>query len=574
MNKKPKIIIDEPQVSSEEIKSRRDFEGLVQQVPAGLKPWYKSPWVMASAAAVVIAVSTIGLWPGGEKDGLTNDENQNNVEVVDENPLASIEKKSIKPPVPELDIPFNKYPTNGEKETVIEHHTGSQITIPAHAFLDREGNEVKGDIRIEYREFHDVVDQVLCGIPMTYEHEGSEHQFESAGMMQIFAYQGDQRVFLDPDKPINVKMRSNYKGDHYNLYEFDTAAGEWIDIGKDEVVIEKADEGSGVPPTDFFAGMDNEKPTHEKIVPEQKRKVDVAKDELTVIKRDIAKIEDTKPISPKKANPKRYSFDIDIDPKEFPELKNFTQLLFEVDPKSRFEANYYETQWTDIELASKENGTYEMTLWRGKAKKSFEVYPVFDEKNFAAAKRQFENNMKQYKGDLAQRRKDEKDKQKELKDLIEKMENAYAERMEAIKKQQEQARTIYASQDKVYRVFQAKNFGTFNCDSPQKWPKGCTIFARYEIPGMDSLYFNQLVLVERGRNMYFTLSGMRSRRYNVNPSEKNVVWGITRDGDLAYTSDEDFEGLQKGIEHKRQFKLNIVRRDELTAQKIKEVLNI
>ncbi len=573
MNKKPKIIIDEPQVSSEEIKGRQDFEGLVQQVPAGLKPWYKSPWVMASAAAVVIAVSTISLWPGGNDDNLTNDENQNRIEAVEENQLATLEKKTIKPPVPELDIPFNKYQTNGNKETVIEHFTGSEITIPAHAFIDREGNEVKGDIRIEYREFHDVVDQVLCGIPMTYEHEGSEHQFESAGMMQIFAYQGDQRVFLDPEKPINVKMRSNYKGDHYNLYEFDTAAGEWLDIGKDQVVIES---GSDPEPAQDYADnvKDVEQMTVAQVVPQESKRVDVAKDELAVIKKDISSMEKTKPVSPKKANPKRYSFDIDIDPKEFPELKNFTKVLFEVDPKSRFEANYYETQWTDIELSSKENGLYEMTLWRGKTKKSFEVYPVFDEKNFASAKRQFENDMKQYKTDLAQRRTDEKNKQKELKDLIERMEDAYAARMAAIKKQQEQVRTIFASQDKVYRVFQAKNFGTFNCDSPQKWPKGCTIFAKYDVPGSDSLYFNQLVLVERGRNMYFTLTGMKRMRYDVNPSENNVVWGITKDGDLAYTSDVDFSGLRKGRDHKKQFNLNIVKKDELTALKIKEVLNI
>ena len=65
----------------------------------------------------------------------------------------------------------------------------------------------------------------------------------------------------------------------------------------------------------------------------------------------------TQPSKPKSSKNKDRQFDLDIDPKEFPELKSYSSLTFEVDKNDRnFSADVYEIEWEDISLSEKEKG--------------------------------------------------------------------------------------------------------------------------------------------------------------------------------------------------------------------------
>lgn len=569
MAKKPTIKIDEPKVPSSEIKSRENFDQLMKNVAAPAKMWYKSSWFMGSAAAALVT-ATVLIWsPWAEK---TN----NTLSAKEEGPGSEVDTvhvavKKIDPPLKQADVPFSSYTLNAQNPEVITHVTGTKITIPSDAFIDREGNTIQGDVRIEYREMHDVADLVLCGIPMTYEENGAEKTFESAGMMQIYAYKDDKRVFLNPDKPFEVKMRSYYEGDEYNLYEFDTVQGAWEDIGKADILVDNAAEE----PTNLEYENTGEDSMIVK-APEEHAEAKKLSGELAEIKKDIQGIEKEKPIKPVKANPQRYNFDIDIKPEEFPELKGFKGMLFEVAPTSKFDANFYDTQWTDIRFDKVSTGKYRVTLWKGKVKKAVEVYPVFNDENYAAAMADFENKMQVYKRDLNNRLAEEEAKRKAYEQTIARLQAEQEARMKELEKQMEIFRKQESTRNKIYRVFQANNFGTYNCDSPKNWPIGNRIIASYSKEDGTPLAFNQVVLVERGRNIYFTLGNQSSSTnkayFEYNPASDNLIWGITEDGNLAYF--DDFTHAEKTGQRKVNFRMKVIPGKDLTSSDIKEILQI
>ncbi|HKC68013.1 MAG TPA: hypothetical protein VKG26_07265 [Bacteroidia bacterium] len=84
---------------------------------------------------------------------------------------------------------------NTKKDTILVYKTGSQIKIPANAFVGKNGKEIKGTVKIKYREFHNVGEILLSDIPMTYDSAGKQMYFESAGMFDISANQDGNPFF-------------------------------------------------------------------------------------------------------------------------------------------------------------------------------------------------------------------------------------------------------------------------------------------------------------------------------------------------------------------------------------------
>lgn len=112
-------------------------------------------------------------------------------------------------PFDHLDVEFHEYIYQNNTQNIFNFHTGSIIKIPPGAFIDKNGNNVREDITIHYREFHSVADIIASGINMNY----NEGQFETAGMFEIRAFKNGEELQLKPDKEITVNLAS-YKGDN------------------------------------------------------------------------------------------------------------------------------------------------------------------------------------------------------------------------------------------------------------------------------------------------------------------------------------------------------------------------
>lgn len=122
------------------------------------------------------------------------------------------------------------FTVNAEEGAMLPQSSGTVISIPPDAFVDKNGNVVKGAIDVAYREYRDPVDFLLGNIPMTVPTKNGTQPFNSAGMFRITAMQGDQQVFLGNGKDIHLDFAVTQNLPDLNFYRFDTLNGKWTEL--------------------------------------------------------------------------------------------------------------------------------------------------------------------------------------------------------------------------------------------------------------------------------------------------------------------------------------------------------
>ena len=120
-----------------------------------------------------------------------------------------------------IDVQFNAWEMDAGKARVFKLKNGSNIHVPASAFVDKYGRKVKGKVEIKYREFHNAADIIASGIPMHYDSAGTRYHFESGGMFEIRGNQNGEPVYLANNKAIDVNMVSYNKDKNFNHYYLD-----------------------------------------------------------------------------------------------------------------------------------------------------------------------------------------------------------------------------------------------------------------------------------------------------------------------------------------------------------------
>lgn len=314
-----------------------------------------------------------------------------NFQPNSQNNTAEIIKEEIedfiKPAFNDFNIPFNQFIFNAEIGDTIYYESGSILVFPPNAFLDKDGKLIKGEVKITYRELSDPIDFFISGIPMDYDSNGVKYTFESAGMMEMYGYQNDEPIFVNPQSKPEINLASKTTDNAHNLYYLDTLQRKWINKGKDVIsVIDETQES-----------------------------------EKTA---DLTRIESSKNIiptppflleKPNKPSGKMPMFSIDIEPGSVPELQAYNHLLFEVDKDEKnYDANQSKIKWSDVTVEkSTIKGKYLVTFIKGTKKLTYLTRPVFEGKSYDEALSLFESKKKEYDNLLSKRIEKEK-KQKEL----------------------------------------------------------------------------------------------------------------------------------------------------------------
>ncbi len=140
---------------------------------------------------------------------------------------------SVKPPIKDVEVQKIYAKVSTEKPAVISYpRSGTKISVPANAFVDAKGNEIKGNVSIDYREFRDAADFIASGIPMSFSSNDNMNFFKSAGMFEINASQNGQEVFLKPTAKVSVNFASTDNTSDYTFYEFKDSQNKWVPIGQ------------------------------------------------------------------------------------------------------------------------------------------------------------------------------------------------------------------------------------------------------------------------------------------------------------------------------------------------------
>ena len=166
---------------------------------------------------------------------------------------------------------------------------------------------------------------------MDYDSAGITYTFESAGMLDIKAYQGESPLQLAENKTIDFQFNSTSSENDFNFYSLNKETGEWAIENQAINVIKK----------------DNDDEVQPKITKHKSSK----------------KIEE--PTAPVKQNKAKYSLNLAVNKKNYPELEKYEGIIFEINEKNKkFDPIIYKIQWEDASLSDskiKDNYTLQIT---------------------------------------------------------------------------------------------------------------------------------------------------------------------------------------------------------------------
>lgn len=323
-------------------------------------------------------------------------------ETTVDNTLVLEKKSTITPPFENIKMPFASYTIDPLLGGKIELENGTKISIPANAFVDKKGNPVEKPVDICYREFHTIADVMASGIPMGYDSAGVHADFATAGMFEIRALdKNKEQLELASSKNIDVKMASFTNGAGYNIYHFKEKNvqneavsqagmfGTLLQIAPIQTTKEVTLE------TAVIQGKWIYKSSPEVAINEEKKAL---ADSLLTTENVI------QPTEPLAFNKDAYTFDLNFDVKEFPELEGFENIFWQyvgTDQKSNPATNELMTQvkeWNDIKLKASETkqGVYNMTLTSGSKVFVTQIAPMLKGKNLEKAQAKFAKKMAKF----------------------------------------------------------------------------------------------------------------------------------------------------------------------------------
>ncbi len=443
----------------------------------------------------------------------------NNYFGLKENASVSNKKEIIKnrinKPLKNIEIPFGEFRHHPKDSVTINTKLKSIINIPKDAFLSQNGELFSDSVMIKYRKFETVSAIFLSGIPMIYDSASVEYHFESAGMFEIRAYDLAGNVLnVNPQSRIEIEMSSSNSDLKFNQYYL-TNDSVWEYLGrKNPIVLTESN-------SKLF---ENRNAIIKSQIKKSKQKAD------SVLKANLPKI-------PKTADNDRFALNLEFNPKSFPELAPFDNILFEVLPNNpEFKLQEVKENWNDIELIKREE-KYFLILFKNGKKRTINVQPVVSEGiNIQKAKEVYDKLLLNFSAD-----KTNLYHSIQLKiDSLQKINKQLTDSVKTInlieKSSAYQISEQFKNESKVYRIFSVNNFGIYNSDCPSNLPRGRTLESPIFVDKenvKDTLVFTTMFIAEYGKNALYRLYAGFNDVVSYNPKNKTVLWGVTKKNKLA-----------------------------------------
>ncbi len=459
----------------------------------------------------------------------------------------------ISPPDSSLNVPFANYFIDGEKGGTIYHYSGSVLYFPPLSVVDENGQPVKGNIQINYREFSDPLDFFVSGIPMDYDSAGKKYNFESSGMCEINAVKDGKNLYINQAAQPVINLSTSNENNLHNLYFLDTMNRRWEFLGKDKITAVK-----------------------DLVKTESNNASEVSREKNKLIK----------PVAPIKRgdNP---VFSIEIEPGSFEELLVYNGVKMEVIDESNYRRSDAEEHWDDMKLEhSSVEGIYNITFINSNRKVTYKVRPVLSGNDYDAALKIFNQQNVVYQQALKNRITSEKsysdsissinkkEQQKwetennennklnamilernkymrkimelkiRLSDTVDARQSKLAKEaakqfellQEELKKDQEKYSQDLSKNNEIIRSFSINRFGIWNCDHPMIPNLEIPLFAKFETKSGKELFSLRPSVVYKGFNGITSFTGQVIR---VIPGTENMIWSYYK-GIFYYFSFQDF----------------------------------
>lgn len=518
----------------------KDFEKVMDKYRFIKKPFYKSPYFIGGGFIGVALVVFL----------ILNSTIKEPIKTLNNDSYYAEYKSPINEGINyefiEVDIK--------DKQVSIKTISGSRITIPSGVLVDSLGNLIKGKVILKYREFLDQKDIFMSGIPMNYDSSNTHFNFESGGMFELLAYHNDFPVFIKENNSIQVDLASEEIGNNFNIYYYSPSKKNWVYKEKD---ISGFNDKEIKDVNKLFS-------THIDTI----KSLVIEKAELA---NTIEEIDSKKPIKPEILDKDKFNFTINVDYKDFPELKAFKEVKFQISEKEKnFKPDYANQVWDDVEIENGEERNEYMTCFLNQKQKiCFITNPVVDEKDIKIANKIYDEIYKEYK--------EVKDSLKERKRIIRKAiakqseELAEKRRIELIRRN---AQMAFEIENKVTRTFQIAQFGIWNSDCPKKLPSEAIVKAKFVNENGEELSFSRVYLVLKDRNEVITISSddlVKGLRFN--PKEECMIWAVTNNNNsVGFVQSNQFKEINNAKLF--TFKMDLIESSEFVKYSTQEIFNL
>jgi hypothetical protein len=112
-------------------------------------------------------------------------------------------------------LPLQNFELDAEKDTVVETKDGIVIAIPAHSFLDANGQPATGTIQLEVKEALKAADIMKAGLNT----KSGDKLLETGGMFYINARKDDASLKIDPKNALYAEIPANEVKPNMQLFE-------------------------------------------------------------------------------------------------------------------------------------------------------------------------------------------------------------------------------------------------------------------------------------------------------------------------------------------------------------------
>jgi hypothetical protein len=553
-----KFNLNRPKLSDEEINAHRDFDGLIKKFKEeslkkarGDESWWKNKKITYSAIiagmTVVCTITYLSLKTNNQN------KNQKHETLTTQNKITNSKvnnTKFINPPTKQLNVQYQNYKVNNSTGALIKHPSKSQIKIPKNCFIDKNGQNIVGEVTIQYREINGLPEIIASGIPMHYDSANNHYNLESAGMFEIKGFQNQEPIYIHPQKSIQVSYASDNPQNKFNQYFLDTNARNWHYLKRDDISSAASLHANQLPKnSDQIIQTLTE--SIEKTIP---KKIDSIK--LVCYKKieNIAPI--NKPSAPIKQTPGNPIFSLEGSPEEFPELSAFENVVFEVGKENKnYSKELTAITWSDLKITQgpQKGKNYLLHLSYREKRESLVVYPVFTTKDYDKALIVYETKLKEYN-----RLSDKK--ANEEKRLVQEMEAKQAACMKEQKEKQIELDKLrnnkltyeknlalnnlstnfsnMSNQNKTQRIFEVFNFGIYNSDCAKDIPTDNTtkpIFVSLETK--KPILPDMVYLVNKSQSTVLGLSKENGFEFGYNINDDYLICVFNKNEILLCSAD-------------------------------------
>ncbi|ASS47752.1 MAG: hypothetical protein A3D31_18165 [Candidatus Fluviicola riflensis] len=377
---------------------------------------------------------------------------------------------------------------------------GSHIRIPANAFMRKDGSQPTGKARLVFNEFQTEGEIIASGFPMRYKTpKGDTIQFQSAGMFEIRAYEGDEELELKKGKSIEVELATPSSG-MYNFYQLDDNTRAWT---------EKASNLSPVP---------------NRYLEEQEARL-----------KELETITASKPKKPVEHSPSDRLFDIKVDPKKYTEFQEMGGVMWkyvgkkkESDPAANPKLFHEKYEFMRLSPKAGEDMIYEVAFSSKDDTITLDLAPVFPGKLKAK-------------------------NEKRLKEKIAKF--------NAAMKEQEKVRQQQRNESQLLRLFNVDKLGVYNYDRQYKEGNIVPVLAQFTFEGkpLSDYPLASVYLIPEGKMAVIQYDLGSAQAFAFDPFERNRLIAVIGENEVYSLSNKEFQALHLDRFKNRPAKIDLHR---------------